>query len=339
MTTKNNAMACFLVIVAGCSFSALAAQNAPKVQAPKKSASANIESGYLTADDGVRLFYSKVGGGPQIVIIPARFYLLTDFQRLAAGRTLIFYDMRDRGASDAVTDPHKLTIEDDVKDLDSVRRHFHADKPDLIGWSYLGMMVILYATEHPDNTGRIVQLGPLSRKPGATFPKALTAGDEDRVPDPAEDKKLNELYRNGYAREHPKEYCEMDWKIQAQRLVGNPANAARIPSPCDLPREWPINLYAHFGASMASIQFLKISDESLAKVIMPVLTIHGTKDRNAPYGGGREWDLILPNARLVTVLGAAHMSWVDAPEIVFSSIDTFLAGKWPESAKRVAHLE
>jgi pimeloyl-ACP methyl ester carboxylesterase len=39
---------------------------------------------------------------------------------------------------------------------------------------------------------------------------------------------------------------------------------------------------------------------------MPVLTIHGTKDRNAPYGSGREWAFNLPNARLLTIKGGAH---------------------------------
>ena len=51
---------------------------------------------------------------------------------------------------------------------------------------------------------------------------------------------------------------------------------------------------------------------------MPVLTIHGTWDRNAPYAAGREWALTLPNARLITVEGAAHQVTADAPEIVVS---------------------
>jgi hypothetical protein len=33
------------------------------------------------------------------------------------------------------------------------------------------------------------------------------------------------------------------------------------------------------------------------------------------------------------------MSWIEAPELVFSSIDTFLAGKWPAAAERVRQLE
>jgi len=36
---------------------------------------------------------------------------------------------------------------------------------------------------------------------------------------------------------------------------------------------------------------------------------------------GREWDLLLLNARLMTIDRAAHMSWVEFPELVFF--------KWP----------
>ena len=71
----------------------------------------------------------------------------------------------------------------------------------------------------------------------------------------------------------------------------------------------------------------------------PVLTIHGTKDRNAPYGSGREWAMTLPEARLVTVPGAGHLSWVEAPGLVFTSINTFLDGKWPTTAEKITQLE
>lgn len=71
-----------------------------------------------------------------------------------------------------------------------------------------------------------------------------------------------------------------------------------------------------------------------------MLTIRGRKDRNAPYGGGPEWDTLqLPNARLVTIEGAAHMSWVEFPEIVFPAIELFLHGQWPEHAEVVKNLE
>jgi pimeloyl-ACP methyl ester carboxylesterase len=70
-----------------------------------------------------------------------------------------------------------------------------------------------------------------------------------------------------------------------------------------------------------------------------VLTIHGARDRHAPYGGGREWALTLPNARLVTIENAAHLPWIEASEEFFGSVETFLNGEWPEAARRVTSLD
>jgi proline iminopeptidase len=301
---------------------------------------ADSYEGFVVTPDGVRLYFHKIGAGKHIVLIPAELFLYPAFARLAPGRTLIFYDMRDRGRSDAVADPQRITIQDDVDDLETIRKHFGADKPALIGWSYLGMMVMSYAIEHPNHVSRIVQLGPVSRKFGEVFPPALTANDRSQIPDPGQMRQLEELEKNGYIHEHPKEFCEKEWQVSRVQLVGDPANAAKLgPSKCDLPNEWPSHLYPHFEASISSIRALDIPVERLKTLRVPVLTIHGTKDRNAPYGGGRQWSMLLPDSRLVSIPGAAHMSWVEAPELVFSSIDTFLNGDWPASSEKVNALE
>jgi pimeloyl-ACP methyl ester carboxylesterase len=84
-----------------------------------------------------------------------------------------------------------------------------------------------------------------------------------------------------------------------------------------------------------SIQRLHLAPEDLAEVKTPVLTIHGTRDRSAPYGGGRDWALMLPNARLVTIENAARAPWIEARETAFGSIETFLDGAWPRTARKV----
>lgn len=306
----------------------------------RQSVPSKVETGYVTSNDGTCLYYTKIGSGAgAVVILPGRLFLFPEFQRLAKMRTLIFYDMRNRGHSNAVTDVSKISLQHDADDLEAVRAHFGVEKPDLIGFSYLGKIVVLYATQHPNYVNRIVQIGPVARKFGTKFPEALTAGDEDKVPDPAETRRMETLYNNGFAKDHPKEFCEMEWKVEQERMVGNPANASRIPSPCEMKNEWPIHLWPHFGPLLASDRALDIAQQAIMKVSVPVLTIHGRKDRNVPYGGGREWDMLLPNARLITIDDAAHMSWVEFPEIVFPSIELFLNGQWPERAQPVKSLE
>jgi pimeloyl-ACP methyl ester carboxylesterase len=95
----------------------------------------------------------------------------------------------------------------------------------------------------------------------------------------------------------------------------------------------------HFTQNvLPSLQNLNLTNAEIAQVHTPILTIHGRKDRSAPYGGGKEWAHLLPNARLVTVEGG-HFPWVEEPETVFGAIDTFLSGQWPATARQVPSMD
>jgi proline iminopeptidase len=302
-----------------------------------------VEQGYVTTPDGVRLFYRKLGsgGGGTAVVLPGDLFLFDDFRRLAGpGRTLLFYDMRNRGRSDAVRDSMTLTIRQDVDDLETLRRHFGFERVQPVGYSYLGMMVVMYAMAHPERVERIVQLGPVPRKWDTEYPAHLTERGPVPGVDTAQARRVSDLARSSYAESHPKEFCELSWSVSRHRLVGNPANVEKLGRGlCDLPNEWSVNFMRHLRHHFTSVRQTTVTAEEVARVAVPVLTIHGTKDRNAPYGGGRQWALELPNARLLTVEGAAHQIWVDAPEVVLGAIDTFLRGEWPPGAERVTVLD
>jgi proline iminopeptidase len=299
--------------------------------------------GYITTDDGIRLFFQKLGSGQKTVIIPSairssssgnvsRSFLFHDFKDLADGRTLIFYDLRNCGRSDHVSDRAKLKrgIHHDVDDLEAVRRHFEIPQVDVIGHSYLGMMVILYAMKCPAHVNRVVQIGPAQPFFGKQYPAHLTGADATLL---EVSTKLAHLQKESES-EDPKELRNKWWSLMRVLYVADPADADKI--------NWSFdeNMMKHLKENIfPSIQSLNLSAEEVAKANAPVLTIHGTKDRQAPYGGGREWALMLLNARLVTVENAAHLPWIEAPERVFSSIKTFLDGTWPEAAHKVESLD
>ena len=291
------------------------------------------EQGYVEVD-GTRLFYQKVGKGRQTVLVPLHLYMFEDFKHLAKDRTFIFYDVRNRGRSQSAADMSKVTIQQDIEDLEALRRHFRIDKMSLIGESYVGLMVVMYAMKYPQHVERLIQIGAVPLKYGTAYPKELTANDPTPVPDPAESAKLDELYKQGYHATNPQDYCYKDWLVKRFSLVGDPADVGKLRSVCHLANEWPVNLYKHFGSHFVSVQKLEIPKEDVAKVTVPVLTIHGTRDRNAAYGAGREWAMLLPNARLLTVRDAAHFPWIDDPKLVFGSIQTFLAGRFPSAAEK-----
>jgi proline iminopeptidase len=287
--------------------------------------------GYLTTADGVRLFFQQIGNGPKAVIIPNGFHLLENFRCLSGGRTLIYYDLRNRGWSDHVSDPSKLAngVHHDVDDLETVRRHFGISQFDVIGHSYLGLTVILYAMKYPDCINRVVQIGAMQPHAGKQYPPHLMCADATLA---EVFSKLAKL-RKERDSEDPVELCKKSWDILRLIYVTDPANAGRINwGRCELANER--NMMKYWNESiLPSIQQLKFEDLSRAQA--PVLTIHGTEDRSAPYGGGRDWASMLPNARLVSVEKAGHAPWVEAPELVFGSIRTFLDGRWPDAAERV----
>src|SRR5262245_25115225 len=107
-------------------------------------AQAPTDKGYVDTAPGVSIYYERYGTGPKFVFVPGRF-LMPEFAALARpDRTLVLYDMRNRGQSKRVEDASQITILGDVADVEALRQHFHAEKLSLVGFSYLGLMVPLY---------------------------------------------------------------------------------------------------------------------------------------------------------------------------------------------------
>lgn len=291
----------------------------------------NSSDGFITTSDGARLYYQKLGTGIPEVLVPLHLFLYDSFMPIAQHRTVVFYDVRDRGRSSRVNDVSTITIQQDADDIETVRRYFKAKKISLIGYSYAGMMVMLYTLQHPEHVNRVVQLGPVAMKWDSEYPAAEDNRKDNGVVDEKSWRDLQDLKKAGWDKDHPREYCEKEFTIIRVRLVGDQSKAASLISKCEFENEWPAALQRHFGAHFESIKKLDISPAAVRKLQQPVLTIHGKKDRNAPYGAGKEWASTLPNARLITLPTAAHNSWIDEPMVV-SMTDKFLAGQWPAEA-------
>lgn len=285
-----------------------------------------VEEGFVKADDGVKLHYRKAGRGPQTVIIPLDSVMFDDFKSLADIATVITYDLRGRGKSEKLKTLDNVSIQWDVRDLEAVRRELKVEQFVPMGYSYLGVVAAMYAMEHPTRVTRVIQLspGPMrqnAHKPHTRDDAGITPGTMEKLA--AAEKTMS-----------PKEYCELEWnEFFRYILVGNPANATRMASPCADENEWPASIGRHWKKLWeGSIKDLVITPEQARKVTVPVLVIHGTKDRQAPYAGGREWAAALGNARLVTVEGAAHQTWADDPVTVHTAIREFLRKEWPMAA-------
>lgn len=296
-------------------------------------AQAPTAKGYVDTAPGVSIYYERFGTGPNVILIPGRLFM-PEFAALAQqDRTLIQYDMRNRGLSKRVEDAAQITITGDVADVEALRRHFSAEKVSLVGYSYLGLMVALYAAEHPDRVDRLVQIGAVPRKFGTAYPADQQAGGDSLN---AEGKAAQEAWnamRANLGKADPKEACATLQRYSSFQLVGNPANHTKIPNSCQLENESIASFGRHLTAHFGDLQKRDFAREPFTKLEQPVLTLHGTLDRNAPYGSGLEWATTFRNGRLITVEGGAHQLWIDDPTVL-ADIDKFLAGEWPARAQR-----
>jgi pimeloyl-ACP methyl ester carboxylesterase len=286
-------------------------------------------TGHITTDDGIRLFYESVGTGHALLLVPNGPPWINDFTRFARNRTIVFYDARNRGQSDYITDAAKLArgIAHDVDDMEAVRQHFGVDRVDLLGHSYLGLAVILYAMKYGDHVNRVIQIGATPPDAAKSYPPALNGAD-DLLRDVLA--KLGALSENP-APADPVQRCRAFWSVLRPIYVVNPADVEKLDGwqRCHLQTERTAAAYftEHLLPSIRPVTASEVS-----RVTAQVLTVHGTKDRSSPYGGGRDWAAMLPNGRLLTVDNAGHMPWIEKPGDVFDAVQTFLDGSWPIAA-------
>lgn len=293
-----------------------------------------MKSGYLVTYDGVRLYYETFGSGGRTLVIPNGLYFRRDFEPLAGSRTVIYYDVRNRGKSDSVMDPAKLGgIPQDVEDLEAVRKHFDLQQMDLLGHSYVASMVALYAVKNPARVGRLVQMGPMTPFAGKQYPPELAYQDATTG---EVFSKLGAMQKEGFTGT-PEEICKKVSSVLSMLCVVDRADAAKVDwGRCDQPNESGFMRY-WTAVLMPSLQKLVFTEKEVSRLQSPVLVVHGRKDRNAPYGGGRDWAKLWPEARLMTIDNAAHAPWVEAREFVLKGLEEFFQGRWPEGAAKVGN--
>jgi pimeloyl-ACP methyl ester carboxylesterase len=222
-----------------------------------------------------------------------------------------------------------------VDDLEAVREYSGAASVTVLGHSYLGFVVALYAMQHPQHVNRVIQIGAGQPSPGKQYPPNLRGADAILA---ETNSKLMELQKEGPSG-NPEEFGRRMWSLMKPLYVANPDDAGKIRWSVEhLANESFTRLMAYYATYLLpSVQSTNLTADDFARAKMPVLTIHGTRDRHAPYGGARDWASLLPNARLVTIESAAHLPWIESPRNVFDSIHTFLDGEWPEHAERIDH--
>ena len=272
--------------------------------------------GDIRTPDGVKLHYRIVGSGPRTVLVPLIFWNVPRFEHAPKSLRFVFYDPRGRGRSEAVP-PENASVQQDVDDLETVRRAMNADRVALIGTSYYGALVARYAMLHPDHVTRVVMVGAGDIRNGAPR-NSDDAERARRVPE--ETARSLEARRGALTAER---YCEEWWSLHAPLYVGRAENSSRIERNCHLPNEQPQNFFPHMGAVLGSLGTYDWRDDA-KRVTAPVLVIHGARDLVSPISTGREWAAALPNATFTELPEGGHLPWYEDDDEIFGMMFDFL---------------
>jgi proline iminopeptidase len=116
--------------------------------------------------NGVRLFTRRVGAGPLVVVLHGgpgahHDYLLPQYDLLAQGRSLLYYDQRGGGQSPVSRDT-PVGWREHVADLHALRTQLGVERLTLCGYSWGGLLAVLYLLEHPDSVERLALVSPAS---------------------------------------------------------------------------------------------------------------------------------------------------------------------------------
>jgi len=297
------------------------------------------EQGYVTTSDSARLFYKIAGrpgagvdtiiaihGGPGLDLES----IYNDFAA-GLGRThvVIFYDQRGGGKSELPVDTSRLVAARQIQDLEEVRQHFGLAKVTLVAHSYGPLLAASYAIAHPDAVKKMVFFGPVPPRKGDFFTRY---GQNINA-------RLDSAQRASLARfggimtsdsasdDAIRAACRDYWAIGLRPRLASP-NAMRVVK-SDLCATDPKGI--RYGMTTANGVIMNSYGDwdlrpSLRTLDVPLLVVHGQQE-TIPMDLIEEWVTSMPHARLIKVANAAHFTYAEQPELVWSVVERFLASK------------
>jgi proline iminopeptidase len=269
-------------------------------------------------DPAVGLFARWIGDpGPVIVTLhggpgASQDYLRPQFDRLAVGRTLLYYDQRGGGGS-PVPREASLDWHAHVRDLEAVVREHASPVPaTLLGFSWGGLLALLFAMEHPELVARLALIGP-----APTYPEArelYSTEFERRQGAPQVVEARAELSRSGLRERDPDAFWRRAFELSVAGYFRDPSRARILT---------PFRVGAR--AQKAVWESLKGVDlrERLETVRAKALILHGRHDP-VPLAASETLATLMPDARLVVFEDSGHALYAEETDRFVREMDAFL---------------
>ena len=179
---------------------------------------------------GVRIFERRVGSGPPSVILHGgpgahHDYLLPAFDTLAQRRQLIYYDQRGGGRSPVPRDT-PVGWREQVADLEDLRSQWGLERLSLVGYSWGGLLSLLYATEFPDRVSRLALVSPAPawREARQEFEHRF----QERNLAPQLQRERAALRESGLRERDPGEYAQRIFELSVAPYFFDPSRAREL---------------------------------------------------------------------------------------------------------------
>jgi proline iminopeptidase len=265
---------------------------------------------------GVELFTRRMGEGPPAMVLHGgpgahHDYLLPAFDALAEGRELLYYDQRGGGRSPVARDvPVGWT--EHVADLEGLRIEWGLERLTLVGYSWGGLLALLYALEHP---GRVERLALVS--PAPTWRAARDQFEQvfaRRNVDPAFQEARRVLRESGLRERDPAAFQQRIFELSVAAYFYDPARATELTP------------FRVTGRTQQEV-WQSLGDYDLRPRLpllrpVPSLIVHGEEDPIPIHAAGTAAELI--GAEFHPVARCGHVPYVEAFEEFRSTVGSFL---------------
>lgn len=276
----------------------------------------------FTTTTAVPLYWTSYGPAraPRLLVMhggpgASHDYLLPQMLELADRYQLVFYDQRGGGQS-RTTDQSPVTWRTHVEDLARLIPELGLDPPSIIGYSWGGLLALLYAIEayrgRAPQPARMVVIdpAPISR----TLRDRFEAEFARRQSSEAVATLREQLAASGLRERDPEAYRQRAFELSVAGYFGRLERARALT---------PFRVIARVQKSVwASLGDYDLR-EALETVQCPTLVIHGRLDP-IPIESSEQAAAALPHARLVVLDASGHVPYVEEPDALFAAIRRFL---------------
>jgi len=264
---------------------------------------------------GVHLFERRAGSGPPTVVLHGgpgahHDYLLPGFDTLADRRTLIYYDQRGGGRSPVPRDV-PVGWREQVEDLEALRQVWGLDRLSIAGYSWGGLLALLYAIEYPGRVERLALVSPAPawRAARAEFEARLAV----RTMAPALQEARAALRASGLRERDPQAYQRRTFELSVAGYFHDPERVAGM-TPFRVTGRTQQEVWESLGDYDLR--------PALAALRLPAIVLHGDDDPIPAESARAVATALGAPFHLLAVCG--HVPYVEALDEFHRLLDDFL---------------